>query len=919
MAMLQAASIAKAANRSAPGGTSVPYFGGLSTAQPAAPPRHDPPQDVSAHAPSGLPDFQIPNHQQNPNAAAASSPVMLQQQQQQQQHQQRKRSFLNGLSNLMTHRNMPLPPALTGVPFPSGYDPNNSPWKNLEVSPLDIGIIRLAGKDIDLYRLWGMVQQAGGSQKITQSNMWHNLLPHLDLPEQLPNPHPNGQHSTAAVLAQYYKVLIGPFEEAYRKNYDPRATMAGRPPSGPQGMPMAGSPQRPGSMSGMPGAFPPNGAIPGPMGSTPSMMGMGPTPSQSLDPLAASASGSFTTPNLSHTPQIPQHAMGNGSHITPDARQGMQSTLSESLLGGPSISRSQSVGGYPFPPAASDASLDGDQDSESRKRKMRVSEEQDSKRARQKTGGSDGSDGHMSIGLDRNSVPPSSASAAGSAAPARTIRQPARRKIEYIPFARELDSHGGRDLDAVQKEYLRAARRPNKPLDDWGRVDIEALTMSLRSRLSTELSYALSTFTFISTMPGNHKDSGFPISQAPDLLDELLDLLEDLAFDGIDDASELEDPPGPHIWTYRELSNLLVEEGLKPFAGLKSYQGEKDPKLGPKQRPGDIILCAVNILRNLSNFPDNHEHLAKHDRFLPIIFRLCDLAPADPKGTPRPASSVLSLADLLVLRKDTVNILINVAGFVNLSSMSGSEASTLLSVRRAFETMACFLTDPVEAVPPFQSLMLHGMPPTVQQAKPSPLADVTLEALTRLLQPDDNRQLAAKAVPQEWLWETMEALVHRLPVADNDFQVIMRESWLAYIEKLVMAIYALAFLAPPPVKRRVKTDRRLGFTKVLLRFVKKFTLHATPEMRAWFSVAVRRAIEAMKLIDDADADSFDVSQQTSPTLTFGVGYGEHGEARMEKGMGLLSGYQEEITWGLMTHRDIDELIFQELESLVRIG
>ncbi|EMD41777.1 hypothetical protein CERSUDRAFT_110346 [Gelatoporia subvermispora B] len=814
---------------------------------------------------------------------------------QQQQHvmQQRKRSFVTGLANIMAQRNMPLPPALTGTQIP-GYDQNHSPWKSLEISPIDIGTVRLAGRDIDLFKLWGLVQQAGGSPKVTQQNMWNIFLPQFDLPEYLPG----SQQSTALALAHYFKAIVGPFEEVYRKNFHNHGSgpMHGRTPSGPQGMSMSGSPQRP---SGMPGTYSPNGAIPGAVGNNQSMMGMG-SASHGLDSLGAGANGPFNTPNMSHTPQIPQLGMPNGSRMTPEARPGMPSSMSDTLLGAPSISRSHSS------------------DPESRKRKMRESEEIDPKRVRQKTAGSDASEANLSAGLDRKSVPPSSTSMTGSIAPTR-IRQPARRKIEYVPFARELDTHGGRDLDAVQKEHTRAARRHIKSLDEWGRVDIEALTLSLRSRLSTELSYALSTFTFISIMPGNHKDSGFPISQAPDLLEEVLDLIEDLAFDSVDDSSDIEDPPGPHIWTYRELSNSLVEEGLKHFAGLQSYQGAKNPELGPKQRPGDLILCAVNILRNLCNFPDNHEYMARHDRFLPILFRLCSLAPPDTKTSPRPASSSLSLADLLTLRKDTVNVLINVAGYVNLSSMSDSEEGILLAVRRAYETMASFLTDAVEAVPPFQSMMLHGLPPTVQHAKPSALADVTLEAFTRLLQPDENRRLAAEAVPQEWLWETMEALVHRLPVVDTDFQVIMRESWLAYIEKLVMAIYEIAFLAPPAVKRRIKTDRQLGFPKVLLRFVKKFTLQATPEMRSWFSVAVRRAIEAMKLIDDADSDSFDTSPQTSPMLTFGVGYGEHGESRIEKGMGLLSGYQEEITWGLMTNRDVDELIFQELESLVRIG
>ena len=50
--------------------------------------------------------------------------------------------------------------------------------------------------------------------------------------------------------------------------------------------------------------------------------------------------------------------------------------------------------------------------------------------------------------------------------PARTIRQPSRRKIEYVPLAREVDSAGGFNLDQVQEELNRAAQIPIKELGD---------------------------------------------------------------------------------------------------------------------------------------------------------------------------------------------------------------------------------------------------------------------------------------------------------------------------------------------------------------------------------------------------------------------------------------------------------------------
>jgi SWI/SNF chromatin-remodeling complex subunit SWI1 len=77
----------------------------------------------------------------------------------------RQRTFLAGLAGAHATRH-PLPPALTGNPYPSNYDPTNSPWKSLDCPPGQLGVVRVGGKDIDLLRLWQLVTQLGGWQKV---------------------------------------------------------------------------------------------------------------------------------------------------------------------------------------------------------------------------------------------------------------------------------------------------------------------------------------------------------------------------------------------------------------------------------------------------------------------------------------------------------------------------------------------------------------------------------------------------------------------------------------------------------------------------------------------------------------------------------------------------------------------------------
>lgn len=83
---------------------------------------------------------------------------------------QRQRNFLNGLTTVMAARGTPLPPTLTGIPNPD-FNPQNSPWKTLEVSN-EVGAFRLGGKDVDLFKLWGLVFQAGGHDKVRVMPRW---------------------------------------------------------------------------------------------------------------------------------------------------------------------------------------------------------------------------------------------------------------------------------------------------------------------------------------------------------------------------------------------------------------------------------------------------------------------------------------------------------------------------------------------------------------------------------------------------------------------------------------------------------------------------------------------------------------------------------------------------------------------------
>ena len=328
-----------------------------------------------------------------------------------------------------------------------------------------------------------------------------------------------------------------------------------------------------------------------------------------------------------------------------------------------------------------------------------------------------------------------------------------------------------------------------------------------------------------------------------------------------------------------------------------------------------IVLAIVNIIRNLCMFSDNYDFLSSHPRLVSMLLRLCTVEQSEGKP-PSPASKSLSLSDLLMIRKDTLHVLMMLGVYINLGGTSPSPA-TLLLARRAFELCASYLVDSTEAVHPLANLQVAGAIPNANRRPPA-LADIALEAFARFSQIDSNRQVIARAIPSSSLFHLLTNLVHRLPVIDADFLLMQKEFWLSFIEKLVMAIYSLLFLAPYEIKQRTRTDRRLGFKNVMLRLVHKALSLPNHDGRTTYVVVARRAIEAMKLLDKGE-ELIDTSEPTMPVLSFGMGFSDGNDSSLDKGTGMLGSNRDAALTLLMTREVVqDEVFFNELDSMLRV-
>lgn len=500
---------------------------------------------------------------------------------------------------------------------------------------------------------------------------------------------------------------------------------------------------------------------------------------------------------------------------------------------------------------------------------------------------------------------------------------PSRRKIAYVPLAQETPTYGGRDVVAFDEwhKHMNSVSTLRK-MEEWGQINIDALTLSIRSRLSVELSWALTTMGIISTMKAND-GTGFLVHNALELVEELLDLLEETAFgdEGEAPAKVISPEEGEHpMWSHREILDAAYTEGTQPFAALQTHQGAKPLELGPKQRPGDIILSITNIFRNLAFYPNTHRVLGAHLRVLPVMLRVASLAHAKDGRPVRAMSPVLSLCDIASVRKDVLHILANVGAHDPLSDPELAPLEKQRRLRRAYELCASFLIDVEESISPFELAMRAGSV-KAQDVKVPTFPDLALEAFTRIAVSDGYRKILRQAIPARWTWDLFERLVHRLPLSNEDYTILMHHPWIGYMERVLMSLYSIAFFATPAMKRRARKDHSLGLPKILFRLIRRWTIdfETRANYREFFSTAVRRAVELAKIVDDG-ADMLDevTTSGPAPALTFGMGYGEGGETKMALGSGMFASYQEDVGRILML-RDLDPVLFPELESLARVG
>ena len=445
----------------------------------------------------------------------------------------------------------------------------------------------------------------------------------------------------------------------------------------------------------------------------------------------------------------------------------------------------------------------------------------------------------------------------------------ARYRVEYRPLHPHLPTLGGWDESYVTSTFSKNdLGQPSRSIHELGVVDMEAVLMGLRSRLSRELGYALTVLSMLSMPHPEEQIGGLPLMHLPDIYLELLSMIEEAAlrqedFDAWVNNAESRKEEG--LYASADLNRLSFIE-LERLGQDLDFRVEEDEDARfqlPRDQTGgqtDVVLAGLNILRNFSMLPENQPMMASRSELFRLLAtvsdaRLCRLPGEPDSGKP------YSILELARVRRDVVIILTNVSNSVNL------RAVPFTCTLAVFRLLSTFLTSGWEAILTEDSP--YGPPLTIRDSPPPLILSNhrALEAFCKLAASDVNRGVLAH-VPSGELVSLFTGLIRLLPTSRRSFDAMHgMEDYLAHCESLALSLYSLAFLSP--LSTRAEMRSLPGAVGVLTRVIydnigRQYDFKSNP-----FGILSRRLCETLGVLNGTVSASGDVE-----TMAFSAGSGD---------------------------------------------
>lgn len=423
--------------------------------------------------------------------------------------------------------------------------------------------------------------------------------------------------------------------------------------------------------------------------------------------------------------------------------------------------------------------------------------------------------------------------------------------------------------------------------------------MSIKSRLASEVVFALNSLTLLSLAMRQSKEEQhgilFNLAQCGDLLDELVDLLEETAFgldadddeeddeeeggapERKDDATkdeEEEERSGPER-SYRELFRLVTQEEAElnesaPTDALKQTAALADKSLTPLG-PIETVLALTNLFRNFSVSDDNAALFSKNLRVVEVLVKVADL-PLRRRQLRKETTKEqqwplrVSAGDSMALKKDVLETIINIGSTILL------ELHQEATSRRLLDLLLFFLADADHHDQLYFDLSnspsASSRIPQPSHIRVSHYLELGLAAFALLTLPDSNRYIVARLAPSRIdLYKLFESLIHQLPITESDFQIVTSEPGLVFVENLAMSLYNLAFLSPIELKLRLRVQP--SFVKSILRLVRRLSGGAQEAETNAFLRLSNRCIAILQVLSDLSGVS-GTTRETSDAPWWGL-------------------------------------------------
>lgn len=435
-----------------------------------------------------------------------------------------------------------------------------------------------------------------------------------------------------------------------------------------------------------------------------------------------------------------------------------------------------------------------------------------------------------------------------------------------------------------------------------GLIDIHSLGMSLKSRLASEVTYALNTLTMIGPhirlyredAPANSGMICLPLSMCEDLLEELLDMLEEVVMARRESknpssspqpstgTSYTKVPPSDHRFEFEASGSFQVtmvnalDEATRPLGVLpgchrldEQEESDAESDLRPQLGQVELIFSILNVLRYFSVSEESGIYMGRHTRTAAILVDICDFNTGDlDKSKPR-SSLRLTTLQRLQIRREVLQILADVGHGIQLDDHNVSIAPAIL------ELCLFFLADAPQYIDRTPVDVTNGPhkqhhPSEVSMASQIRIrslsivpthVDASLSLISKVATADANRLRLRQAISRTGtdriLSELLDVLLQLLPITDEELLLACTEEEArARVELMGMALFNIVFLQSSSTKADLRSGCRLGFLKVLMKIVSRILLSGVEDgnpaksFQPTMQVFVERIVETIKLIEE---------------------------------------------------------------------